>query len=108
MVKQEVEVVNALGIHARPSSLIVKTAQKFRSSISLVKSGAKADAKSIMSLMMLSATCGSRVTIQASGEDEKEALSTLVSLFEHHFYENEKGEAISEGALHPKDTEKDE
>lgn len=108
MVKQEVEVVNALGIHARPSSLIVKTAQKYRSSIFLVKSGAKADAKSIMSLMMLSATCGSKVMIEATGEDEKEALDELVTLFKYNFYENDLGEVISGKEVNQKESEKDE
>jgi len=87
MVEKEITVVNSLGIHARPSSLIVQTAQKFRSSISIVKSGASADAKSIMSVMMLAATCGSKVTIRTNGEDEGAAAEAIMDLFMRKFDE---------------------
>ncbi len=87
MVEREVEVINSLGIHARPSSLIVKAAQNFKSKISVVKSGASADAKSIMSVMMLAATCGSKVTIRASGVDEEQAVEAIARLFERKFDE---------------------
>jgi phosphocarrier protein len=87
MVEKEVEVINELGIHARPSSMIVKTALKFKSSIFLVKSGAEADAKSIMSVMMLAATSGSKVTIRAEGDDEGEAVNAIAELFKNKFNE---------------------
>lgn len=87
MVEREVEVLNSLGIHARPSSLIVKAAQNFKSKISVVKSGASADAKSIMSVMMLAATCGSKVIIRASGVDEEQAVDAIARLFERKFDE---------------------
>jgi phosphocarrier protein HPr len=87
MVERKVKVVNRLGIHARPSSMIVQTAQKFNSAISIVKSGAVADAKSIMSVMMLAATLGSEVIIRASGKDESDAISAMVALFEQKFNE---------------------
>lgn len=87
MVERQIDVVNSLGIHARPSSLIVKTAQRFKSAVSVVKNGAVADAKSIMSVMMLAATCGSTVTIRASGADETEAVDAVVELFKRKFDE---------------------
>ena len=87
MVERQVEVINSLGIHARPSSLIVKTAQRFKSSVSVVKNGAVADAKSIMSVMMLAATCGSIVVIRASGVDEAEAVDAVAALFDRKFDE---------------------
>ncbi|MBN1757147.1 MAG: HPr family phosphocarrier protein [Chitinispirillaceae bacterium] len=87
MTEREVEVINTLGIHARPSSMIVKTALQFKSAISISKSGAEADAKSIMSVMMLAATCGSKVTIRASGDDEKQALDAVAGLFARKFDE---------------------
>ena len=87
MTEREVEVVNTLGIHARPSSMIVKTAQQFTSTISISKSGADADAKSIMSVMMLAATCGSKVTIRAAGDDENQAIEAIAGLFARKFDE---------------------
>jgi phosphocarrier protein HPr len=87
MVERQVDVVNSLGIHARPASMIVKTAQRFKSTVSVVKNGAVADAKSIMSVMMLAATCGSTVTIRASGADEAEAVDAVATLFERKFDE---------------------
>jgi phosphocarrier protein HPr len=87
MIERDVEVINSLGIHARPSSLIVQTAQKFKSSIYIVKKGAIADAKSIMSVMMLAATFGSVVTIRAQGADEKAAADAITKLFLQKFNE---------------------
>jgi len=87
MVQKEVTVINTLGIHARPSSLIVQTALKFKSTISIIKSGASADAKSIMSVMMLAATCGSTVTIKANGDDESAAADAIADLFRRKFDE---------------------
>jgi phosphocarrier protein HPr len=87
MTEREVEVINTLGIHARPSSMIVKTAQKFLATIVISKSGADADAKSIMSVMMLAATCGSKVTIRASGDDEEDAVDAIAALFSRKFDE---------------------
>lgn len=87
MVERKVEVINSLGIHARPSSLIVKAAQRFASTVSIIKGGAVADAKSIMSVMMLAATCGSVVTIRAAGADEKDAVDAIAALFAQKFEE---------------------
>ncbi|HLV31246.1 MAG TPA: HPr family phosphocarrier protein [Chitinispirillaceae bacterium] len=87
MVERSIIVSNTLGIHARPASLIVKTATKFKSEIILVKDGASADAKSIMNVMILAAAYNSEVVIKASGEDENEAADAIAALFEHKFYE---------------------
>ena len=87
MTERKIEVVNTLGIHARPSSMIIQTAQKFKSAISIVKGGAVADAKSIMSVMMLAATCGSEVTIRATGADEAAAVQAIADLFARKFDE---------------------
>ncbi|HMA65659.1 MAG: HPr family phosphocarrier protein [Fibrobacterota bacterium] len=87
MFEQTITVINKLGIHARPSSLIVQTAMKFKSAITLIKDGASADAKSIMSVMMLAAEMGSKVQIKANGPDEKDAVAAIVLLFEKKFNE---------------------
>ncbi|KMQ51256.1 Phosphotransferase system, phosphocarrier protein HPr [Chitinispirillum alkaliphilum] len=87
MIEESVVVENSLGIHARPASMIVQTAMKFKSDIKLVKNGASADAKSIMSVMMLAAACNTTVVITASGEDENEAVKAIRALFEQKFNE---------------------
>ncbi len=87
MTERQIKVINTLGIHARPASMIVQTAAKFKSSIWIIKDGANADAKSIMSVMMLAAAYNSSVTIRASGSDEADAVNAIVSLFEQKFKE---------------------
>jgi len=87
MTEKTVKVINSLGIHARPASLVVQTAIKFKSSIQLIKDGACADAKSIMSVMMLAAAQDSSVIIRANGEDEAEAVEAIIKLFELKFNE---------------------
>jgi phosphocarrier protein len=87
MTEKQVIVTNSLGIHARPASMIVQSAAKFSSDISLEKDGTSADAKSIMSVMMLAAGNESRVIIRASGKDEQEAVESLAKIFESKFNE---------------------
>ncbi|MCL2219474.1 MAG: HPr family phosphocarrier protein [Chitinispirillia bacterium] len=87
MTEKNVTVINSLGIHARPASQIVQTAVKFKASLLLVKDGATADAKSIMSVMMLAAAQGATVTIKADGEDEAEAVNAVIALFNNKFNE---------------------
>ncbi len=87
MAERLISVINTLGIHARPASMVVQTAMKFKSSITLSKGGVSADAKSIMSVMMLAAAYKSQVLIRATGEDEDEAIEAIASLFEKKFNE---------------------
>jgi phosphocarrier protein HPr len=87
VIQKEVKVTNSLGIHARPASLIVQSATKFKSAISLEKDGASADAKSIMSVMMLAAGHEATVVIRASGCDEEEAAKAIAGIFESKFNE---------------------
>lgn len=87
MLERTIKVINALGIHARPASKIVQTANKFKSRIWLIKDTTTANAKSILHVMMLGANFNSLVTIRASGEDEKEAVDAVASLFEQKFNE---------------------
>lgn len=87
MVKKEIEIVNKLGLHARPAALLVQKVGKFKSEISLEKEGQKINGKSIMGVMMLAAERGSIIVIRAEGEDEAEAVEALVKLIESKFEE---------------------
>ena len=73
-------VTNPLGIHARPSANIVRLASRFTSDVSLACNGRRANARNILSVMLLAAGVGSTITVEASGADEKEALAALTSL----------------------------
>ena len=87
MIQQEVEVVNSLGLHARPAAWFVKIATPFASSVFIEKDGVRINGKSIMGVMMLAAEKGSRLTIIADGPDENEVIQKLVELFRNKFYE---------------------
>jgi phosphocarrier protein len=66
-----------IGIHARPAGLLVKKASAFQSNITIRKDNKTADAKKIFAIMSLGAKQGETITIEISGEDEDEALTTL-------------------------------
>jgi phosphocarrier protein len=86
---RDVLIVNKLGLHARAASHLVKTACDFKSRITVEKSGASADAKSIMGLMLLAAAKGHTVTLKADGEDEAAALDAVEALIRNRFHEEQ-------------------
>lgn len=87
MVERKIEVINKLGLHARPAAMLVQNASKFKSEIKLQKEDVEANAKSILGVMMLAAEIGSFVTIKAQGEDEQQAVEAIARLFEEKFGE---------------------
>lgn len=70
------------GLHLRPAARIVKSAQSFRSSISLKVNERISDARSIFGILMLSATLGTAVDLEVSGADEDVAIATITSIFD--------------------------
>ena len=91
MVARGVRVVNRLGLHARAAARLVRTASAFRSSIRLERAdrSASADAKSILSVLMLAASRGTELRVEAEGEDEEAALEAVCGLIEKGFGEEE-------------------
>lgn len=89
MIDQELEIINKLGLHARAAAKLVNTAAAFSSHITIHLNNQQADAKSIMSVMMLAAAKGSLIMIQCDGQDEKEAMTALSSLIDDCFGEDE-------------------
>lgn len=87
MVEVTAKIVNKLGIHARPASLFVQTASKFKSDVVVVKDGMEVNGKSIMDIMILACEPGCEVTIRTEGEDEREAATALEKLIQDKFYE---------------------
>ena len=83
-----VQVVNKQGLHARPMSLIVKTASSFQAEVSVTgPQGERADGTSVFQLMGLLAPQGSDLVIEAEGRDAAAALAALVELIEGGFGE---------------------
>ena len=82
-----IEVINKMGIHARPAARIVRLANKYQSEVYVERGGELVNGKSIMGLMMLAAEKGSRLKFIASGEDGAELLSEMNSLFKRKFDE---------------------
>ncbi len=87
MISQVVEVVNKLGLHARPATMLVKTAAKYRSKITIHKEDLTVDAKSIMGVLILAAHKGTRLRIDVDGPDEGIAMKEVEELFSNGFGE---------------------
>ncbi|HEX2724059.1 MAG TPA: HPr family phosphocarrier protein [Gemmatimonadaceae bacterium] len=87
MAERKVEIVNKLGIHARPAAEIVKCASRFKSNITIVRDDLEVNGKSIMGVMMLAAECGSTILIRAEGEDEERAIDSLARVIADGFGE---------------------
>lgn len=77
-----VKIQNPTGLHARPASILVKEAMKFKSNIYFIKNNKEYNAKSIMSVMAMGAAMGDEIKIKAEGEDEEKAIETLRKLIE--------------------------
>lgn len=84
----EVEIRNPEGLHMRPAMQFVDLANSFHSDISVSHQDIHADAKSIMQMTMLAATCGTRLKITAAGPDADQAIQALRGLVENKFADN--------------------
>jgi phosphocarrier protein HPr len=80
MKTRQVTVGNTLGLHARLAAQVVHVASKFKCSVSLAFKGRTADARNVIAVMLLAASVGGTILIEANGPDEAEALDTLTSL----------------------------
>ena len=89
MIKEKIEIINKLGLHARASTKLTKTASQFNSNIWIIRNGKRVDAKSIMGVMMLAASKGSIIELEAEGTDEVEAIDALKQLINNYFDEGE-------------------
>lgn len=85
---RELEILNRLGLHARPCSKFVKLAATFRSEIWVSKDDQTVNGKSIMGLMMLAAGQGSKLKVTCEGPDAPEALAAIEKLLLSKFDED--------------------
>ena len=81
MTEKEVVIGHRLGLHARAAARLVQLSSQYQSSIVLLRTDAantvEADARSILSILLLSAGFGSRISVRAEGVDEDQAVDTL-------------------------------
>jgi phosphocarrier protein len=89
MTRTEAEIVNKLGLHARASAKLTQLASRFGSDIWMERNHRRINAKSIMGVMMLAAGRGSKVVIEATGDDEDEAVEAILKLIDDKFGEGE-------------------
>jgi phosphocarrier protein HPr len=88
MITKNLQVLNKLGLHARAAAKVVFIANKFVSDITLVKDDKHADARSIMKILMLSASKDSIINITITGNDEIQAMHSIERLFLNKFDED--------------------
>lgn len=92
MLEKDLQIINKLGIHARAATLLIKLAEEFDADITLSCNGMDADAKSILDVLMLAATCGTTVTLKIEGvdsEEEQKAMESISELINNRFNEKE-------------------
>lgn len=82
-----VKILNEQGLHARPASIFVKTASKFKSTVSIIHGNEVANAKSIINIMSLGLKKDEEIKIITEGIDEKEAMDALISIVANKFGE---------------------
>jgi phosphocarrier protein HPr len=85
--RREVQIRNRLGLHARAAARFVQLANRFAAKITLSRDGRTMDGKSILGILLLAASRGSRLTVSADGADEAAAVEALATLVESGFGE---------------------
>ncbi len=83
MVSQKVAIKNPTGLHLRPAGLLCKEAMQFKSLITFTFKESTANAKSVLSVLGACVKCGDEIEIICDGEDEQEALKSLVTAIEN-------------------------
>jgi len=88
-VVKKLEIKNKLGLHARAAVLLVQTVNRFTAEVKIAKDGQVVDGRSIMGVLTLAATRGSKIRVEAKGEDAEEAMRAIERLVEKKFHESE-------------------
>ena len=89
MLQQTITIVNKLGLHARAAAKFVTQASLFTSEINVKRNNLDVNGKSIMGVMMLAAAKGSEIELIIDGNDEEQAMQSLLELIENRFGEAE-------------------
>jgi len=83
----EFAVTNELGLHFRAAAMVVRTMSEFRARVRVSNGETTADARSVLDLLTLAASCGTRLVVEAEGEDAQEAVAALGALIARNFAE---------------------
>jgi len=89
VIKEEITIINKLGLHARAAAKLVAAAAHHSSTVQIYKDGRQADSKSIMAVMMLAASKGTKLTFEIAGKDESVAWEAIKTLINNRFDEEE-------------------
>ena len=81
------KITNKRGLHARASAKIVEASARFQSEITIIKDGTRVNGRSIMGLMMLAASLGSEIGVEADGPDASAAMTAMMALIDAKFGE---------------------
>ena len=89
MPEKKIKIINKLGLHARAAMKLVNLAGRFQSEIILIYQQREINAKSIMNIMAIGASCGHEVIVKTLGDDQDNALAAIEKLFNDRFGESE-------------------
>jgi len=81
------EIINKLGLHARPAAKMVEIAKKYEANIYFERDGREANGRSLLGLLTLACPMGSRITVSAEGADAEDAVESLGRLIADKFGE---------------------
>jgi phosphocarrier protein HPr len=87
VIEREVQIRNALGLHARAAARFVRLASQFRSQVKVERNGRVMDGKSILGMLLLAASKGTRLRLLVDGEDAAQAAEALADLVSSGFGE---------------------
>ena len=87
MIEKTQIIINKLGLHARAAAKLSHLANMFNANIYLLYNEDKVNAKSLLGILTLAASVGNEIILQASGDDEQEAITAISDLFNRKFDE---------------------
>ena len=88
-VVRKLEIKNKLGVHARAAALLVQMVNRFSAQVTFSKDGQTTDGRSILGVLTLAATQGSKIQVEATGEDAERAVRAIERLIDSRFHEDE-------------------
>ena len=88
-IRKKLEIKNRLGLHARASALLVQTVNEFSCDIKISKDGQAVNGRSIIGVLTLGAAKGTKIRVDAKGDDAQEALIAIEQLVDDRFGEGE-------------------
>jgi len=88
MQERKLTIVNRLGIHARAAAKLVTLCTRYVANVEIVANGRRASGRHFIAILLLSASMGVQISVEASGPDEVEAITAVTRLINTGFGEN--------------------